>query len=329
LKRKYFRVIFSLLFLSVLLLLLWFSFRFPQQQKMTGPFSVILYQYTDNDWTSLLDGIQQAEADEGVVINYVTMVLNGTPENELELIHREIENGAQGLLLAPVDSESLSEEVSKISQDLPILTIETGLGSADADISADNYGMGFLLGTQVAEEMNATGETSVCVIREYTQRQSVTARYEGFTDAIRSAVPDAQITDYSRSAGDYNLPVCITNLYANADEGLFVAALDKYCTEALIEAAGSATLDRNRQALFCARAFGIGNTEKTVSGLDSGSIRGLVYQNEFNMGYQALQALIEMSGSKKTVPDAEISYYYVTRETLYEETNQRLLFPLT
>lgn len=327
-KSKHFRIFFFILFAAAVLALVYFSIFTPQLPKTSGLYSVILYQYTDNDWTSLLEGIRQAEDDEGVVVNYVTMPLGGSPENELELIKREIENGAEGIMLAPVDSEALADEVEQIAKTIPVITLETGLGTENADISGDNYSMGYLLGSQVASDMAQTGMKTVCVIREYMQRQSVQQRYQGFTDAVNAEAPGTVIEDYYRSEGDFSLPVCIANMYSYGNYGLYVVSLDKYCTEALIEAGNNLGQEKDKKNLFCQRAFGIGNTEKTVSGLDTGSLKGLVYQNEFNMGYQGLQALIRKSQNKKTDPEAEIRYYYVTRETLYEPENERLLFPL-
>lgn len=327
-KNKYFRFSFIFLLVSAILALVYLVLLTPPIQVSSGHYSVILYQYTDNDWTALLEGIRQAEEDSDAVVNYVTMPSGGTPENELELIKREIENGADGLLLAPVDSETLAEEIEQLEQPLPILTLETGLGSEDADISADNYQMGYLLGTRVAQDMKKTASTAVCVITEYIQRQSVQRRFQGFTDAIYKNIPDATITEYTRSVGDYSLPVCIANMYGRGYAGTYIVALDKYCTEALIDASDNPQIAREFEDIFRQRAFGIGNTQKTVSGLDAGKIRGLVYQNEFNIGYQGLQALIQQSQNRELIPTAEIKYYYVTRDTLYDPEHQRLLFPL-
>lgn len=306
----------------------WFALSDTTDNKEPHLYSVILYQYTDNDWTSLLEGIRQAAEDENAVINYVTMPTEGSSEDEIKLIQRELENGAQGILLASIDSAALEEAAQKAAKSVPVVTLETGLGKAEADISADNYSMGYMLGSKVAEEMAENHENSVCVIQEYMGRQSVQKRYQGFVDAIRAQIPDAEITGYHRQEGDYNLPVCIANMYMTEKQGTYVAALDKYCTEALIEASEASILNKAAAEIFRQRAFGIGNTEKTVSGLDRDAIRGLVYQNEFSMGYQGLQALIQKKHKRTAQISVDIKYYYVTRDTLYEPENQRLLFPL-
>lgn len=337
------------LLLTAAFLLLLFLIYAPARQtpSASGPYSVILYQYTDNDWDSLLEGIRQAEKDVNAVVNYAAMPLNGTPEQELELLNREIANGAAGILLAPVDSDALGEAVGQLAKSVPIVTLETGPGEDKADITADNYEMGRLLGREMAAVIledaesarsaeSGGGEASseapeVCIIAEYTQRESVRQRSRGFLDALRELVPDANVQELKRSEGDYSLPLYLSYQYANHHAGAYLAALDKYCTEALIEASETyaASAPDADAALFAQRAFGTGNTLRTVSGLDTGAIRGLVYQNEFNIGYQGLLTLIEKDRNRGNGPGAGIDYYYVTRDTLYEPENQRLLFPLT
>lgn len=326
-KKKYKRLLFfALLTLAVLFIVHLVLFP-PGYRNSPYQFSVILYQYTDNDWRSLMGGLNQAEKDENVVINFVTMPLDGTAEQEIELIEREVENGTEGILLAPIDSTELEDAVRKASQRVPVVTLETGIGPEDARISADNYELGYRLGSEMAKDMLQTGEKQVCAILEYTQRQSVQRRYEGFTAAIKEQVPDAEIEEYHREEGDFVLPVCIANMYANGRRGSYLAAFDKYCTEALIEASSQTVLVNGSKNLFRQRAYGIGNTEQTVHGLDTGRLKGLVFQNEFNIGYHGIQTLL-LDVNAQTAPDADIEIYYATRETLYEPENQRLLFPL-
>ncbi|HIR77034.1 MAG TPA: sugar ABC transporter substrate-binding protein [Candidatus Choladousia intestinipullorum] len=326
-KKKRQRLLLLALALCMLLLLLYYAVFSQSVTQTPQQFSVILYQYTDNDWTSLQDGIRQAEKDENVVVNYVSVSPNTTIVNELELIAREIENGAEGVLFAPVDSDIPTDRFNSLTETAPIVTLETGIGETDADISANNYEMGYRLGSEIGSDMLATGEKHLYLIKEYMERQSVRQRFQGVTDAVKAAVPDAVIEEYQRSEGDYGLAVSIAAMYENGQKDAYIAALDKFCTEAVIEASQSSALEGDTRRIFSERAYGIGNTEKTVIGLDTGCIRGLVYQNEFNIGYQGLQALVSRTRSSGFSP-AAIEFYYVTRDTLYEPEHQRLLFPL-
>ena len=108
-RQKMFSAAMILLILGLTFLFLYQEF-YDSGNVVGNEYSVILYQYTDSDWTSLLEGIRQAAEDENVVVNFVTMPVDGTVENEIELLEREVENGADGILMAAVDSALLKEK---------------------------------------------------------------------------------------------------------------------------------------------------------------------------------------------------------------------------
>ena len=74
------------------------------------------------------------------------------------------------------------------------------------------------------------------------------------------------------------------------------------------------------------RIYGTGNTAQTVNALDNEDISMLVYQNEFNMGYQGLTCLVENKKKEWIEKNTSIRYRTVTKKSLYEDENERLLF---
>lgn len=69
-----------------------------------------------------------------------------------------------------------------------------------------------------------------------------------------------------------------------------------------------------------------GNTLQTVTDLDNGLLQGFVYQNEFNMGYEGIQTLVDKEKKGYFTEQVNIKYKLVTQDTLYESDNERLLF---
>ena len=103
--------------LVIVLLLFWFFYYGSDglnRKKAPEKYSVILYQHTENSWASLNEGVEQAAIDYGVDVNYVTMAIHAGVREQEALIDREIENGAQGLLVAAVDSEGLKEKLADV-----------------------------------------------------------------------------------------------------------------------------------------------------------------------------------------------------------------------
>ena len=152
-------------------------------------YSVILYQNTDNEWTTLLEGIRQAEEDFGLKVNYVNMSTGDTAQEQAELIRREIDSGVSGILFAAVDSKALGDALKDDNIQIPLVALETGISGISSSnyfsITGDDYGMGQALGQKILKDMEEQGsQRVVTVIREYMERDSVSQRYEGLVDQL-------------------------------------------------------------------------------------------------------------------------------------------------
>lgn len=320
------------LFLGIVLLFLFYTYgsQAAVKEEEREHYSVILYQYTDNGWQLLDEGIRQAEEDFGVEVNVVTMAKDDRAKEQQDLIEREIENGAQGILVAAVDSEELREQLLEIDKKIPVVTIENYVDEKITHIGADDYQIGFALGQKILKDYETKRPFYVTVIKEYLERASVQKRYEGLMDALKTVGGEVRVKNCKRGEGDYDLALFLGKEMSEWNQDVIVA-LDKYTLEQSIEA-------RRRQEAEMSGSkgetselpmfYGIGNTEKTVDGLDDGSVKAMIYQNEFNMGYQGLEVLIN---KKKNMPADEIPVIrqqIVEKDTLYETENQRLLFPI-
>ncbi len=254
----------------------------------------------------------------------MTLPQNGTADDAIDLLKREEENGAEGILLAAVDSNGLRITVDDLKTRIPVVTVETGVGgnTEEADVTADNYAMGQELGKRVVEDMQARGEPpegySVAIITEFMERSSVVLRYQGLRDYLEGQ-EGISIMEWKRSEGDYDLSLLIAKMVRERGRYAAVVALDKYATEALIDA-----YNRQEDQEFSNLWYGFGSTEKIVNGLDEGKLTALMFQNEFNMGYLGLNRLLD----GKAADDETIMYKIVTGDTLYEKENQRLMFPI-
>ena len=110
--------------------------------------SVIVYGSNTDRWATLRQGLSQGADDFQVEINFVTTSSENNFKEQKRLIEREIENGADGIILAATSSSNMDETVKQIAEELPVVTIETDVESTSAItyISADNYSMGLNIG---------------------------------------------------------------------------------------------------------------------------------------------------------------------------------------
>lgn len=288
---------------------------FVRKKEIPSVYSVILYQETEDEWGTLIQGIMQAEKDLKVDVNYIYLSENDTAEDQIKVVNKEIREKSSGILMAAVNSQEIQKAMEKMLISVPIIFVETGAGDSYPVIRSDDYAMGKALGEAVLQDMEQTGTPGkVTIITENMERDSVSLRYKGIKDTLEHA--------------DQN--VLISSLSGDFSAGLFeqipyLITLDKSTTERAAALWKESGQIRRKNGDIC-KIYGVGNTAQTVNALDNEDISLLVYQNEFNMGYQGLTCLVKNKKKEWIEKNTSIRYRTVTKESLYEDENERLLF---
>ena len=288
---------------------------FVRKKEIPPVYSVILYQETEDEWGTLIQGIMQAEKDLKVDVNYIYLSENDTAEDQIKVVNKEIREKSSGILMAAVNSQEIQKAMEKMLISVPIIFVETGAGDSYPVIRSDDYAMGKALGEAVLQDMEQTGTPGkVTIITENMERDSVSLRYKGIKDTLEHA--------------DQN--VLISSLSGDFSAGLFeqipyLITLDKSTTERAAALWKESGQIRRKNGDIC-KIYGVGNTAQTVNALDNEDISLLVYQNEFNMGYQGLTCLVKNKKKEWIEKNTSIRYRTVTKESLYEDKNERLLF---
>lgn len=278
--------------------------------------SVIVYGNNSNRWTTLKQGIDQAAEDFGAEVNFCLMSSENDAKEQTLLLEREIENGSKGIILAVTDSRNMTETIQKASLKVPIVMVETKADDVDGliYISADNYSMGLNIGRSVY--LNKKEDYRVAVYVKNMQRNSVYERYQGFMDSLqytKNTVTDWKLEEDDNSAQYLQKMI-------KEDPVDVIVALDDMSLEEVIDAVQNASISVD--------VYGIGSTNKVVHNLDYGVINSIVFQNEFNMGYLSIQELLRSIHHDDNIPDIEVEFRTVNRETMYLPKNQRLVFPI-
>lgn len=303
--------LFGLLFISTYLYI-----NDTNKKEARARISVIVYGNNSDRWTTLKQGIDQAAEDLGAEVNFCLMSSENNAKEQTLLLKREIENGSKGIIIAVTDSRNMAKTVQEASLKVPVIMVETKADDVDdiIYISADNYSMGLNIGRSVY--LNSKEYNKVAVYVKKMQRSSVYERYQGFMDSFQYT--KNIITDWELAEDDD--PAQYLMRMIREDPVDVIVALDDMSLEEVIDAVQGASTSLD--------IYGIGSTSKIVHNLDYGVINSIVFQNEFNMGYLSLQELLGSIHHDGSVPDIEVEFRTVNRETMYLPKNQRLVFPI-
>lgn len=109
--------------------------------------SVILRGADSASWPAR-QGMEQAAVDLGAELRFLALDRPNHAGEQSSLLAREVEGGADGIILVPADTEALSGDVRRAAAETTVVTIESDMSAsgAVACISADNAALGEALG---------------------------------------------------------------------------------------------------------------------------------------------------------------------------------------
>lgn len=278
--------------------------------------SMIVFGDDQDRWENMREGAGLVCENNDADLALITMMSENDTAEQEEIIQREIENGADALLIASCNSKEISDFIKRSNVRIPVVYI----GASDqADegsfITPDDYRMGYELGEEIAE--NESGIVTVAIISENTQRDSVRLREEGLRDAIEGKV--GRIITWK---GDEYKSVTKTRTFIQraivSEATDVIVSFDNTSTDALLDA----LTNLNKTS----KVYSISTSEKAVYNLYGSRIKALEYPDEFSMGYLAAMNALDVPEAAKYSKKA-IDYRIVRKENMYDEDNQTLLFP--
>ena len=273
--------------------------------------SVVLYDNEADRWDTLKQGINQAAKDYDVEVNFYNSSSDYESSEQAAIISREYNNGVNGIVVAPTDSDKIVETIENTDLTIPVVLVDSSINT-DRDIptiEADNKGMGAALAKEIKKDIQESQQ--IVVISNNESRNSIIERKEGFEEAFGKEnivywyLPNTDIDTISEKI-------------ANSNEDIIVA-LDSITLENV-----AAALSEEGSHI---KLYGLGNTNNIAVYLDGGIIDKIVFQNEFNMGYLAISKLADASSYTDKELEKLIGYKVISKDDMYSDENQRLLFP--
>lgn len=285
--------------------------------------SVVVEDSGSGKWTAFLAGVEQAAKDTGIKINVVSTGRNMTVSQQYAIIKEEIASGAEGIILQVANSSGTENMISDISSKAVLELVDTS-ASMDVDvegksacIAPDNIEVGRALANEVRIALGSDLSGIRIGIVDTSRRQNANIeRMEGFLENIESS--GATIVWKENSASNTSDYIVTKQMVNYAD---VIVALDNAGLEAASEYAARVDVTPF--------IFGEGTSIKNVSYLDDGLIRSMVVPNEYYMGYQSLSAIKRRMENRLTPMENEyVTFRVVNKENLFDENNQRMLFPV-
>ena len=287
------------------------------------PISVIVEETSDEDYEKLRKGMDRAAEEFHVDLNFITLYQSHDQEQQLQLISREMSDGARAVILSPAKPEEAGIGLEEMVLNSPLVILGYILPASQvmAGVSIDYQEAGRLLGKAA---------------RENPKELPVYLLTEGLDYGYAREIYDGIRQELAADAKTYNTILCTINspedcrslientVYPQKQESVLIA-LDKNSLEMAAKVMEDSTVyQENIRALY-----GIGDTTRLLNFLDKGIIRGLVAHNRFDEGYLSIEkAVAVITGGYSEREELIMESYYITREELRNPIYEKMLYPI-
>jgi ribose transport system substrate-binding protein len=290
------------------------------KDEQTYRISIIVDGSGSDRWTAFKEGIEQGATDHGLRVNIVSAGEHIDADEEYQAISAAIDSGSVGIILEPCRGDETNEKLDAALQNKGIVLIDTDIEPEEVytTVMPDPYEVGKALAEELMSDIDYTDVVRIGIFGGNQDLLSMQRRLEGFNDALSDddvayeiawIVTEDEIYDKGLKSviDDYDVD-CIV-------------AFDNEATEQAIDAYD--TFDDPEIMLY-----GEGCSEKVVYYLDKGTVKALVVPNEFEMGYECMSAIAAQLNYGTVATERHIvDFIVVDRDNMYDEENQKLLFP--
>jgi len=253
-------------------------------------------------------GVEQAAEDFNVDIHLISGYETDLSMQQTEYIQREVNNGAQAIILA-ADDESIYDETSGILKHISVIAVrEPSSGPAvTCYVGADNYDVGVQLGKLVYNEDKNIRCVILCPLKD---KVCTSKRLEGIKSVLDQEGRKYDIV-YCNSEGKE-----IAAEVNRTDTCIFVA-LDKSLLELMCKSARDGDI-----------LFGQGYTGSIRTRLETGRLKGIIVYSEYNEGYLSIQAAVNAIENNNHAEGYILKLYNINHDNMYEQPGEKILFPI-
>ena len=285
-----------------LALLLWGTLETGRTQVRTV---AVLLDGGDSGWKNFRRGVEQAASEKNIDVRYVGRYTDISGEKQLSALDQALENGADALVVLPVDAQGLTERLEELALTgaaPPVIAAGaevTGSGIS-CFVTADNEALGALL----ARSLYDAGERDCTVFRSAEETERERQIFWAFTGALE----EKGMTWRTVILPGDREPSAQGNTAAVG----FSAAMVERLADSLPDSC---------------RIYGAGISSRIAAYLENGRIRAVAACNEYEMGYLALCAAAEAM-DKGTGANEKLDPMIATPENLFDRPWDLVLFPV-
>ena len=312
-------IFFYMIFLVILFLMCSTDLIIREPEKEVSQIAVIIEEARDDNYGNFRKGMDQAAVELNADVRFITLYDRMDEEQQMEMIGREQQDGADALIVVPVDEMRVGDALAGKQVSIPTVLLGTGksVDSAAGTVSVDYRQMG-----RKAAEGMIRRMPEGCPVVLLSEPDSLNAVGEDFLEGAeevlkgsghdcRRAVPDGE-DGYERVFG---MPA--------EKKAAYLAESPEILSSAAGVLAENPSFADHIQGLY-----GRGNTLAILGGLDEGAITGICITDEFSRGYFGVYMAVQALEGAESPETLVLDSYYIEKEDLRDPEYEKMLYPV-
>ena len=338
------KIIWSLLAGTLVILFLLSSTDLIIKEKKTEiyPVSIIIGNTTDDYYTNFRKGVDTAADEYHVDVNFITLYEKGDAAEQMELLKREIDDGAKAVILVPLKPEECGSILEEMEPDSPVIVMGDMFREdrVKSGISQDYREAGRILGEAIAREN--TPDKPVLLFTEGLEYGYSGEVYDGLYGVLSQAGFKMRLCEESGGGTESisaeksetffrriledsgNLGGGKKDSGKRGDKETVIAALDVRS----LDSAADLLTDSPAYEQYVSGLYGVGSTTKILNQMDRGVIKGLVVSNQFDAGYLSVVKAVEAIKKNGDRERIVLESYYIEKDDLRETRFEKILYPI-
>ena len=288
-------------------------------------FTLVLKTETDvaEFWGMLLSGVRKAAEEYGVDLTVRTSPTETAIDEQIELIRQTAAEKPDVMILSAADYDRCAEATEEaIAAGIGVVAVDTDVNAEGRAcfVGSNNYQIGQEMGSQMASYLPEGGK--VAVIQHMLTTTTGIDRTRGVIDALTQAGNIEILGSYCCDNSTLRAKEITTALLEDEPDIRGFVCTNEVCN---VGAANALVELGMGGKVF---VVGCDNSQRQIALLEQNIIQAIVIQRPFNMGYMAVQQAVRVAQGETPEDFVEVACVLITRENMYTQENQKLLFPV-
>ncbi|MCR4830142.1 MAG: substrate-binding domain-containing protein [Pseudobutyrivibrio sp.] len=282
-----------------------------EQKKEDVKLSFVLTGDNLDKWENLVAGAETAAIDEDCIVDFINSPVEYGFEGEVENIERQLDEGADYVMVASSDYQAMKEYVKATDYADKIVFVKNGLYKADkTSILTNDYQLGCDFGNYIIDNCQAK---KLIMVSTKEDINTVEIR-EAIEETLKNSSINVEYRLMSATSGTLN-----QSMYNLGQSGLYNGFIT--LDNETMEAAAKAQSKLKAKVLV----YSVDNSREAVYYLDSNDINAVAFEDDYSLGYLAVCEALDKKVS--TVYDVGALYYITDKDSIHSEQMEKVLFP--